>query len=222
MDYATEHKFKELQRQFPQMESDLLLDVFRSNDYDYEMALVCVATLLDEDPTMKKTSVVPTLPSSSVRNSGNTNKVPVEPVVESYESLRGDALQHSQRRREFYAKADQANRHGMTGVASFYIHRASEETRLMKDANRAACERLCRWRLEEFSQTQKLDLHGLHVDEALQLFKQVEQQFVEGNRRTTPKTIEIITGYGKSSVYGGGQGKIRPAILTYIQQRNYK
>jgi DNA-nicking Smr family endonuclease len=146
----------------------------------------------------------------------------VEPVVEPYENLRHDALHHAQKRKEFYTKAHQANRHGMSGVASFYIHRASEETQLMKDANRVAGERLSRWRLKQFHQTQRLDLHGLHSNEALNLFKQIEEDFNEGNRRTTPKTIEIITGYGKNSVYGGGHGKIRSIILTYLHQRNYK
>jgi len=159
------------------------------------------------------------LPSS---RSNLITKTIIEPVLESYEILRRDALRHSQQRKEFYTKAHQANRHGMSGVASFYIHRASEETQLMKDANRAACERLSRWRLKQFYQTQRLDLHGLHSDEALNLLKQIEQELNEGNRRTTPKSIEIITGYGKNSVYGGGDGKIRSIILAYLQQRNYK
>ena len=145
-----------------------------------------------------------------------------EPVLESYEILRCDARHHAQQRKEFYTKAHQANRHGMSGVASFYIHRASEETQLMKDSNRAACERLSRWKLAQFYKTQRLDLHGLHSDEALNLFKQIECEFNQGNRKTTPKSIEIITGYGKNSIYGGSLGKIRSIILTYLQQRHYK
>ena len=168
---------------------------------------------------------ITTLPKSQPLLSSRsipTIKTNVEPVLESYDILRRDALHHAQQRKEFYNKAHQANRHGMSGVASFYIHRAGEQTQLMKDANRAACERLSRWRLAQFHQTQRLDLHGLHSDEALNLFKQIEQELNEGNRRTTPKSIEIITGYGKNSVYGGGHGRIRSVLLTYLQQRNYK
>jgi DNA-nicking Smr family endonuclease len=171
--------------------------------------------MLDENASLITIHQSQSLPSS-------TTKTIVEPVLESYEILRRDALHHAQQRKEFYIKAHQANRHGMSGVASFYIHRACEETQLMKDSNRAACERLSRWRLVQFYQTQRLDLHGLHSDEALNLFKQIEQDFNEGNRRTTPKSIEIITGYGKNSIYGGSHGKIRSVILTYLQQRNYK
>ena len=219
MNYATEHKLKELEQQFPSFDADLLFDMFRENGYNYEITLVCISSMLDEEariiPVKKAQPVLP------ARLLTTTKKV-VEPVVDSYDVLRDDALRHAQRRKEFYAKANQANGHGMSGVASFYIHRASEEAQLMKDANRAACERLSRWRLADFQQTHKLDLHGLHVDEALQLFKQIEQDLTEGTRRTTPKSIEIITGYGKNSPYGGGYSKIRSAILSYIQQRSYR
>jgi DNA-nicking Smr family endonuclease len=134
---------------------------------------------------------------------------------------RRNARDYALKRKECYNKADQANRHGMTGVASHYINQAREQTRFMKDANRIACEYLSRTRLKQFRQTHQLDLHELHADEALQLFKQVEQELNEGNKRTTPKSIEIITGYGKNSPYGGGYGKIRSVILTYLRQRNY-
>jgi DNA-nicking Smr family endonuclease len=170
-------------------------------------------------------ALITTIPKSQPVSSSrcmSTTKTLIEPVLESYEILRCDARRHAQQRKEFYTKAHQANRHGMSGVVSFYIHRASEQTQLMKDANRAACERLSRWRLTQFYQTQRLDLHGLHSDEALNLFKRMEQEFNEGHRKTTPKSMEIITGYGKNSVYGGSHGKIRSVILAYLQQRNYK
>ena len=68
------------------------------------------------------------------------------------------------------------------------------------------------YKSSEFDQTQRLDLHDLPSNEALNSFKQIEQELNEGIRRTTPKSIEILTGYGK----------IRSGILTYLQQRNYK
>ena len=223
LDYATEYKLRELEHQYPSLDPDMIFEMFRENEYNYEITLACICSILDEDASIpvkpKIHSRLPSLPSSQ---SIPATKINIEPVLDSYETLRCDAVRHAQRRKEYYDKARQANRHGMAGVVSFYIHQASEQTRLMKSANQAACERLSRWRLAEFYQTNKLDLHGLHTDEALQLFKLIEQQLNEGNRRTTPKTIEIITGYGKRSVYGGGDGKIRLTILSYIQQKNYK
>lgn len=194
--------------------------MFRENEFNYEITLACICSMLDDDVTLAPQATP--IPTKLLMNSTASAKPNVEPVMDSYETLRSDTIRYAQKRKEFYTKAQQANRHGMAGVASYYIHQASEQTRLMKNANRAACERLSRWRLVQFHQTQKLDLHGLHSDEALQLFKQVEQELNEGNRRTTSKSIQIITGYGKGSIYGGGYGKIRSAILSYLQQKQYK
>ena len=222
MDYASEYKFKELEHHFPSFDHDLLYDIFRENEYDYDLTFLCLSTMLDENALVTPTRRTSSLESSLPRPSKVAVESAMEPVVESYENLRQDALSHAQQRKEFYVKAHQANGHGMTGVAAFYIQRASEETRRMEDANRIACERLSQWRWHEFQRTQRLDLHGLHANEALNLFKQIEQEFNQGNRRTTPKSIEIITGYGKTSVYGGGHGKIRSTILTYLHRRNYQ
>jgi DNA-nicking Smr family endonuclease len=181
--------------------------------------------MLDENAPVTNTPPPPpkaeSLPLSNSRST-TTTKITTEPTGETYEISRRNAHDYALKRKDCYNKADQANRQGMTGVASYYINQAREQTRLMKDANRVACEHLSRTRLVQFRQTHRLDLHELHSDEALALFKQVEQECTEGNRRTTPKSIEVITGYGKGSVYGGGYGKIRTVILAYIRQRNYK
>jgi DNA-nicking Smr family endonuclease len=178
--------------------------------------------MLDDNVSISTIPKSQPSPSASNVRSTITTKPIVESDLESYEISRRNARDYALKRKEYYNKADQANRHGMTGVASYYINQAREQTRLIKDANRIACEYLSKTRLMQFHQTHRLDLHELHVDEALQLFKQVEQELHEGNRRTTPKSIEIITGYGKNSPYGGGYGKIRSAILGYLRQRNYK
>ncbi|CAF1427817.1 unnamed protein product [Adineta steineri] len=231
LDFASQHKLKELELHFPNMSSDVIYDIFRENESDYDLTLVCISSMLDVDPSItprapKSPSSPPQSSSTNIRSTTTNTTIPtksiIEPVLESYETSRRDARNYALNRKDCYLKADQANRHGMTGVASYYINQAREQTRLMKDANRVACEYLSRTRLIQFRQTHRLDLHELHADEALTLFKQVEQELCEGNRRTTPKSIEIITGYGKSSPFGGGYGKIRSVILSYLRQKNYK
>ena len=194
-----------------------------NNEFDYELTFACISSMLDENASINITSQSQLLPSSSsnVRSALAKNSI-VKPVLESYESLRHDVHLHALKRKEYYNKADQANRHDMVGVASYYINQAREQTRLIKESNRIACEHLSKMRLSQFQQTNRLDLHEFYVDEALLLFKQIENELCERNRRTTPKSIEIITGYGKNSSYGGGCGKIRSVILSYIRQKNYK
>ncbi|CAF0846105.1 unnamed protein product [Rotaria sordida] len=221
LDFASQLKLKELERIFPNFSADILYDIFCENESDYDLTLVCVSSMLDENTPINVTSKSQSSSSSNIRSSITTKSI-AEPAIESYEILRRDAHFHALKRKDCYNKADQANCHGMIGVASYYINQAREQTRLMKDANRIACECLSKTRLIQFHQTHRLDLHELYADEALHLFKQVEQELNEGNKRTTPKSIEIITGYGKNSLYGGGCGKIRSIILTYIRQKNYK
>ena len=178
--------------------------------------------MLDENALISTPSPPPPLPSTPRTPVSISRQPPNESEVNSFEISRRHARDFALKRKECFNKADHANRNGMTGVASYYINQAREQTQLMKDANRQACESLCRIRMVQFRQTHRLDLHELHADEALELFRQVEQEFSEGNRRTTPKSIEIITGYGKNSPYGGGSGKIRTVILNYLRQKNYK
>ncbi|CAF3423887.1 unnamed protein product [Rotaria sp. Silwood1] len=221
LDFASQHKLKQLERHFPNFSSDLLYEIFCENEFDHDLTLACVSSMLDENVPINITAKSQSLPSSNVRSTITTKSI-AQPTVEFYEISRRDAHLHALKRKDCYNKADQANRQGMIGVASYYINQAREQTRLMKDANRTACEYLSKTRLTQFHQTHRLDLHELYADEALHLFKQVEHELNEGNKRTTPKSIEIITGYGKNSIYGGGGGKIRSIILTYIRQKNYK
>jgi hypothetical protein len=215
---------KELERRFPAFSSDVLYDIFHENECDYDLTLVCIASMLDENAPIAK-SISSTTCNASVslktRSMATLDSLTTN-HVDTYDKCRHDARDHALRRKDYYSKADQANRHGMTGVASYYINQAREQTQLMKDANRLACEQLSQQRLIQFRQTHRLDLHELYADEALNLFKRIEQELYEGNRRTTSLPIEIITGYGKNFVYGGGGGKIRSTILAYLRQKKYK
>lgn len=177
--------------------------------------------MLDDNPSIPQSQPQPP-PTPSSSSSASRSTITPKTSSDSFEISRRHARDYAFKRKECYSKADQANRHGMTGVASFYINQAREQTRLMKEANREACESLSQIRLNQFRQTHRLDLHEFHADEALHLFQQIEEELNEGHRRTTLKSIEIITGYGKNSPFGGGTGKIRSVILNYLRQKNYK
>ncbi|CAF5172736.1 unnamed protein product, partial [Rotaria magnacalcarata] len=224
LDFASQHKLKQLKRNFPSLTDDFIYEMFCENESDYNLTLVCISSMLDENVSISMPEKSPSLSTSAAATatSNYRSTLTTETIHESYETLRRDARFHASKRKECFNKADQANRHGMIGVASYYINQAREQARLMKDANRTASEHLSRIRLAKFRQTHQLDLHELYPDEALHLFKLAEEELNGGNRRTTPKSIEIITGYGKHSVYGGGSGKIRSTILAYLRQKNYK
>jgi len=217
LDFASQHKFKQLEQEFSAFSSDVLYEIFRENEFDLDLTRVCLISMLDENavihPVVKPISPPQILSSTS-------NRKEIDPT--SAEIYRKHAQEFALKRKDFYTKANQANRHGMTGVASYYIAQARDQTLRMKDANRSAADQLAEQRLNEFRQKHRLDLHEFYADEALALFKRVENDLYDGNRRTTPISIEIITGYGKGSVYGGGCGKIRSVIIAYLKQKKYK
>ena len=218
MDFASQHKLRELEQEFPSFSPDVLYEIFEENENDLDLTRVCIHSMLDDNAVITTT----TMKSISPSRSSSTMKSTVDINMNSYEIYRNCAQDYALKRKDFYSKADQANRHHMTGVASYYINQAREQTLLMKEANRCACEELSQKRLNLFRQTHRLDLHELYADEALNLFKRVEEELYDGNRKTTPVSIEIITGYGKGSVYGGGCGKIRSTIISYLKQKKYK
>ncbi len=75
-----------------------------------------------------------------------------------------------------------------------------------------------------------LDLHGLHVEEAVEkldeVLKERSQQAVSNTSSNMPPLIHqpshllIITGRGKNS--RGGVARIKPAVATYLKNNNYR
>ena len=218
MDFATQHKLKELEQEFSSFSSDVLYDIFRENEFDLDLTRVCLFSMLDENAVIRPPvkSVSPPQPPPT----GSATRPKFD--AHAHQVHRERAQNCALKRKDFYNKANQANRHGMTGVASYYINQAREQTLQMKEANRYASEELAEQRLNEFRQKRRLDLHELYAEEALELFKRVENELYDGNRRTTPVSIEVITGYGKGSPYGGGSAKMRSMIIAYLKQKRYK
>lgn len=220
LDFASQHKLKQLESQFPTISSDVLYEIFRENESDFDLTFACVSSMLDENFSID--SIPKPQQTRSTTMPSAVSKPTTESNIKSLEIFRNRAKQYALKRKEYYTKASQATQHGMAGVTSYYINQAWEQKRLMKEANRMAFEQICQIRLNEFRQTGKLDLHTLYTDEALKLFQQVEQELNNGNRRTTLKSIEVITGYGKNSGYGEGAPRIRSIIINYLRQKKYK
>jgi len=67
-----------------------------------------------------------------------------------------------------------------------------------------------------------VDLHGLHVSEALDVVETVITLKQKERERTGPeaKVVTFITGVGKHSI--GGKAKIRPALIEYLKDYGLK
>ena len=204
---------------FSSYPEDLLDDIFRENECDFDLTRVCLSTMQDENP------LILTPPKPTVRTQTNTTsatKINAARTVNCFETLRNEAHQYAVKRKEFYEKADQAQRHNMAGVVSYYVDQAHQCSLSMKKANQSAFDELAKIRLDQFQRTHSLDLHGFYADEALNLFKNVEDLLLNNSKRTTALPIQVITGYGKGSIYGAGHSKLRKVIGNYLNQKKYK
>lgn len=68
----------------------------------------------------------------------------------------------------------------------------------------------------------KIDLHGLHIQEAVSLLEKfLYDKKLEIKRRLhpTPIVVTVITGQGRHSAQGA---KLRPAVLNYLKSSKYR
>lgn len=214
---------RNLQKVFPNLNRELIEDIFADCENDYDLTRVTIASMLDDKaqiPTIVESPVTKQPVTSVLKQT--TGQIDIKTSTESFLNYRNLAAEYMNKRKEFYDRANKANRHHMMGVVSYYINQAHEYGLKAKEANRAAYEELAETRLQLFRKSHRLDLHDFHEEEALNLFKRVENELHCGIYRTTELSIDVVTGYGKGSVYGGGYGKIRQRIIHYLKQKNYK
>ena len=111
-------------------------------------------------------------------------------------------------------------------MASYYSQLAQRETAKVRAANNRASEILFRSRHEAVEKSNKLDLHSLHVDEAVRLVKEIlGSKLSDLGPNPSPRVgknksqITIITGRGNHS--RGGNAKVRPSVINYLKQHNF-
>ncbi|CAG2187103.1 N4BP2 [Mytilus edulis] len=145
----------------------------------------------------------------------------VRPSVD-YEEFRGEANLHYRLRHECFQKAQEAHRRGMRQVASFYSEQGHLHTQKIKDANMRASEQILSTRIDLLEKNSTLDLHGLHVDEAVAAMERIlpNKQFeLQSNPLRQKQYLIIVTGRGMHS--RGGVSKLKPAVMNYLRRNEY-
>ncbi|XP_052089601.1 uncharacterized protein LOC127726317 isoform X2 [Mytilus californianus] len=140
-----------------------------------------------------------------------------------YEEFRGEANLHYRLRHECFQKAQEAHRRGMRQVASFYSEQGHLHTQKIKDANMRASEQILSTRIDMLEKNSTLDLHGLHVDEAVAALEKIlpNKQFeLQSNPLRQKQYLIIVTGRGTHS--RGGVSKLKPAVMNYLRRNEYR
>ncbi|XP_041527211.1 NEDD4-binding protein 2 isoform X3 [Microtus oregoni] len=138
-----------------------------------------------------------------------------------YDDYRAEAFLHQQKRMECYSKAKEAYRMGKKNVATFYAQQGSLHEQKMKEANHLAAVEIFEKVNASLLPQNVLDLHGLHVDEAIEHLTAVLQRKTEEFKQNGGKPyLSVITGRGNHSQ--GGVARIKPAVIKYLTSHSFR
>ncbi|NWI33928.1 N4BP2 protein, partial [Sula dactylatra] len=237
-DCAAKLKEKQLFEMFPTINQNFLMDVFKDNNYSLEQTEQFLNCVLEADPvktviaqeSVQQNEIVSSYSATKNREKkAKKSKEEDDPFSEifqefeypQYADLRAEAFCHQQKRQECLKKAGEAYRMGMKSVAAFYAHQGRLHEQKMKEANHAAAVQIFERVNTSLLPMNVLDLHGLHVDEAVNQLSRVLQEKCEEYQQTGGKPyLSVITGRGSHSQ--GGVARIRPAAIRYLTSHNFR
>ena len=142
------------------------------------------------------------------------------------ERYRNLAHQYFKIRQEYYEKASEAFSRGWGAVAQYYAQMGHTQSLHMKELHDKASVNIFAYNNADLSQSNTLDLHGLRVNEALDIFKKLyakkKEELLNGNSgsKRLKTYLYVITGCGRHSA--NRVAKLRPCIISYLNQTGIK
>ncbi|XP_054845583.1 NEDD4-binding protein 2 isoform X2 [Eublepharis macularius] len=198
-DCAAVLKEKQLLKTFPTINPNFLMDIFKDYNYCLEQTIQFLNCVLEADPVKtvvaQETAQCVPLPysvSKSREKKGKKSKEPEDLLSDKqfqdfrspgYDDFRAEAFLHQKRWQECLQKAGEAYCMGMKPVAAFYVQQGRLHEQKMKEANHDASVQIFEKVNASLLPENLLDLHGLHVDEALDHLSRVLLEKTEGSQK---------------------------------------
>uniref|UniRef100_A0A8C5SMA0 NEDD4 binding protein 2 n=1 Tax=Laticauda laticaudata TaxID=8630 RepID=A0A8C5SMA0_LATLA len=220
-DCAAKLKEKQLLELFPTINANFLMDIFKDYNYSLEQTVQFLNNVLEADPI--KTVIAKEPAQNARRSPSNTSKTrdkksqakrtkELEDILSEkgfqdtqypgYEDFRAEAFLHQQQRQECLRKAGEAYRMGMKPVAAFYVQQGQLHEQKMKEANQDAAQQIFEKVNAAKLPINFLDLHGLHVDEALaHLSRVLQEKTKDGQHRRQIPCVSNCTWPVKNSIF---------------------
>ncbi|MBN3310206.1 N4BP2 protein, partial [Amia calva] len=230
-DSAALLKEKELYKMFPTIDRHFLMDIFKDNNYSLEQTEQFLRSVLDAGPVKNVIAQDVGKHSEAQRPGVKEKKKKVkeaEVAVQfqdtedpDYGDFRAEALLQHRKQQECFCKAAEAYRQGKKDVATFYAQQGHHHGQKKKEANHRAAMRIFERVNASLLPQNVLDLHGLHVDEAIHHLKDVLQdKMAEWQQNRGKPHLSVITGRGNRSQ--GGVARIKPAVIDYLTNHNFR
>ncbi|XP_064481786.1 uncharacterized protein LOC135394760 isoform X2 [Ornithodoros turicata] len=236
-DMATKLKNQKLYDKFPGIDRQALDEIFAANNYSLLQSVSTINETLGIDPSVSDAAehqeAIAELVMAESRMQeeedmawcptveGHENMYERLQVFGDYDALRKEATVHYHLRQESFQKAKSAYHRGMKTVAAFYSQQGRLHAEKMRTANERASGILFDLRNASCDDN-TLDLHGLHVQEAIQVLK----NFVKLKKREAwclqkRMVLRVITGRGAHSSHN--IPKVKFAVEGYLRssQLNY-
>ncbi|KAM9330404.1 NEDD4-binding protein 2 [Gastrophryne carolinensis] len=229
---AVKMKEKQLLELFPNVEQNLLIDIFKESNYSLEKTEEFMSCLLESDPVQNV--VAPGFKQEVMLPADKTKEKKIKPDKDvlceryfqdlefpDYDDFRAEAFLYRQKQQESYRKAAEAHNRGMKQVAAYYAQQGYLYGQKMKEEHHRAAVHIFERANEYLLPENILDLHGLHVDEAMKHFRRVLHDKTEDYKQNEGKPhLLVITGRGNRSQ--GGVPRIKPAVVDYLTIHHYR
>eukprot|EP00062_Callorhinchus_milii_P005059 gi/632944116/ref/XP_007887323.1/ PREDICTED: NEDD4-binding protein 2 isoform X1 [Callorhinchus milii] len=235
-DCASKLKEKQLFDMFPGIDKHFIMDMYKDNNYSFNQTEQFLNSVLDCDPYPPRT-VVAQDSSSQNEQSAERNKLKIKATKEKkvvqneylfqdieypdYVDFRAEASVHRRKQQECFSKAAEAHQRGLKEVATHYAQQGHLHGEKMKEANHRAAVRIFDQVNASLLPNNVLDLHGLHVNEALYHLKNVLLEKLHEHQQKGGKSfLSVITGRGNHSQ--GGVARLKPAVIEYLNSQNFR
>lgn len=222
-------KLKQLTDKYAMLPSSSIEDIFvctanRNSASTEEILLKMYPHLRAVPPAAPSPSPAPVVPPTRKTVSSKTRGRPVkwvetgEGLNQTYTALREEAIRHAQLRNSYFEQSSNAYTSGNKVLANELARTARSHDEQMTVLHRQAADFIFEKRNTGLGPN-VIDLHGLHVVEAIPRLDEFFARVQEGGFRDG----YVITGTGHhSSMLSGGKSRLLPAVQEHIQACGYR